>query len=337
MVTCPRCAQQVDETTRTTCPNCFTPLATAGAVPPPSSLPGQNVSPAGMPGQPQPTVPYPTTQGIGAPPYPAQQPYPPQPMPGAMQPPAGGYPGMMPQAQHHPSNPPTMNPGARMSLTGEVVEQRANSGPPPNYVAGGAAQQPPMNGMARPTGAYGVARRVEQAPARSGGKTVAIVLVVLLLLGGVGAGGWWFLTQLSNPVTTAKIFCKATATEDWKTVYTVMNLPEEMKTQYPTPDSFATALTSNMQTIKGMPLIGDAVTATLSAYKDAKFGEATITDDTATVPVTLTVTLTMLGQSKTTTSTNPMKLKKVNGMWKVEPDPNMSRMMNSGGVQGLRQ
>jgi len=56
MVSCPRCAQQVDETTRTTCPHCFTPLSSSGAPPVGQAPPGQPTS--GMPGQPPPPQSY---------------------------------------------------------------------------------------------------------------------------------------------------------------------------------------------------------------------------------------------------------------------------------------
>ena len=56
MVSCPRCAQQVDETTRTTCPHCFTPLSATGA--PPTGQPPPGPPASGMPGQPPPPQSY---------------------------------------------------------------------------------------------------------------------------------------------------------------------------------------------------------------------------------------------------------------------------------------
>ena len=56
MVSCPRCAQQVDETTRTTCPHCFTPLSAIAAPPVGQPPTGQTLS--GTPGQSPPPPSY---------------------------------------------------------------------------------------------------------------------------------------------------------------------------------------------------------------------------------------------------------------------------------------
>ena len=174
MVKCPRCEFPVDETTRTTCPLCFTPLpASAGEgeiplTPQSAAAPEQSVvaQPPVVPVMPPPAVPTMTPPVV---PMPPQQAMPPPQVPQGYAPPppqAQQMPGMyqaqnqqqgggMPQAAPQPPQQPQYTPGSaprpgvRVSLTGEVIDDSMNTAPPPSYVGG--AIPPP-----RPAGSAGI-------------------------------------------------------------------------------------------------------------------------------------------------------------------------------------
>ncbi len=210
--------------------------------------------------------------------------------------------------------------GTRVSLTGEVIEDHGQAGSSPSFVGGAAAPRPPIGvssrpvGLAKPKAAYG--SRTE-APAKSGSPIVPILLG-LVLLGGVGAGGWWFLMPHSNPKTVVQKFDTAIAAQDWKTLYTLIEMPSEDKAKYPSADEFATTMSDQVSKIRSNPIGGTFVDAFLKAYQTAQTGDATITGDTATVPVTLTVSLAAMGKTSDQTSTQQIPLKKVNGVWKID-------------------
>jgi hypothetical protein len=282
MVTCQRCAQQVDETTRSTCPNCFTPLPAPGLQP---------VAPLPVPG-PSPQA-YPGAPGSAQPP---QQPYPPQ---------------------------PSRNPGTRVSLTGEVVEQNGPSAPPPSYVGGGAAGRPPAamaprsGGPASSRSAYASPR--SEVPAKSGGAGKFVVTIAcLLVLGGLGVGGWWFLRPHISPKTVVQQFDTAIATQDWKTVYMLVEMPADTKSKYPDANAFATDITDKLQQAKSNPMSAALVDSLIKAYQSAQVGEPTIDGDSAKVPVTMKISVAFLGKTTEQTSTQQVPLRKVNGAWKID-------------------
>ena len=296
MVTCPRCAQQADETTRSTCPNCFAPLTGPGM------QPGGPTAAAPVP----PGQPYPPTPG----PLPApQQPYPPQ---------------------------PSRNPGARVSLTGEVIEQNGPAAPPPSYVAGGAPSRPPVGGPPRTGGtassrtAY--APQPSTAPTKSGGGIIAI-LVGLLVLGGLGAGGWWFLRPHTSPKVVVQQFDTALGARDWKTIYMLVEFPADTKTKYPNADAFASSMNSELEKAQSIPGAGSLVDSFTKAYQSAQVGEPTINGDTATVPVTMTVSLSFGGAKTEKTSTQQIPLRKVSGVWKI--DGMQGAMSGAGALGGM--
>src|SRR5690242_16132217 len=130
MVTCPRCQQPVDETVRTTCPLCFTPIPQAGHGPQPGHASGPLT---GLSHEPQ--APDASPPGHMLPVQSAASPYPPIEMPRP-----AGPPGPAPM----PTGPRPMTPmGARVSLTGEVMDPGMPASSPPSYVGGGGPVLPP--------------------------------------------------------------------------------------------------------------------------------------------------------------------------------------------------
>jgi hypothetical protein len=302
MVICPRCAKLVDETVRATCPHCFTPLAGAapldGAAPQPGSPPAQ--------------------YGAAQPPqYGAAQP----PQYGA--PPAQPYPGGAP-----PQSPPAQAPqlsrsgGTRVSLTGEVIDD-ATSTPPPSYVGGGAPSRSPAGVAARPGGlaasrsAYGAPRIEVPAKSGSGGK-IAGVCLGILLLGGVGAGAWWFLQPHDTPKMVVEKFDTAIAAQDWKTVYTLVEIPADRKAKYADATAFANDMTTQMQALKANPMLGGFIDSAFKAYQTAEVGEGTITGDNATVPIKLKMSITLMGQTREQSVDQQIPLRKFGRTWKVD-------------------
>lgn len=143
MIKCPRCQNSIDETKRTACPVCLTPLAAPGAspagapvyTPPPGGaapvpMPPPRSTPAAAPYSPPPGSPYtpPPAPGYAPPPG---SPYSTPPLPGASLPPQQPAPGFA---------PPT---ATRTTLTGEVVPVSTPSPARPSaYIPNGYTPPP---------------------------------------------------------------------------------------------------------------------------------------------------------------------------------------------------
>lgn len=327
MIKCPRCELMVDETVRTTCPLCYTPILPQAAAPTEETLATPAVPPM-PPLNAAPSVPPLPTQAVpglargplasGAPVNPAAPPS--SGIPGIYNqpaPPAGGVP---------PPMPTGIRPGVRVSLTGEVIDSgMPEAAPPPNYVGGGSPIPPTMprpGAPPRPGGpVHPAARRMAmETPAQSSGNGAVMAIVVILVLALVGVGGWWLLTHRSsnsNPKTVAQRFMNAFKSMDWKTMYELADDSSTDKAKYPNAQAFADDMNNKIN----QPGVGAFVKVIMDGIKEIKVGEATITGDTATVPVTVTVS--MMGQEQTQTSS--MTLKKTSGGWKV----------SSGGMNGV--
>ncbi len=214
----------------------------------------------------------------------------------------------------------------RTSLTGEVMEVAQPSprgtgpggyGPPPG------APQPKGRG---PAPAAGPARRyagmpTEKAEAKSGsGGMVAIILVVLLLAGG-GAFGWWWWQKQQAPVRAVVKVHEAAKANDWRTVFHMVELPEQFKQQ--------------IEMAGGIDKVADfTATAMKSAgfvLKDYQVLESKTEGDTATVKVKTTETVR--GADKT--ETTDVKLKLVNGEWKVDLSSLGAGRSGMGGLGGM--
>jgi hypothetical protein len=309
MVTCPRCQQPVDETVRSTCPLCFTPIPQANQAGGP--LMGASLDP------PAPLT-GPTVYGQETPPQTAY------PSPGMQQ-----SPGTMPNPL--PSGPrPPLNPGARISLTGEVIESGMPSGSPPSYVSGGPAVPPRVPNTGLPSHAKAPVRRPQEAaPERArGGNIVGIVVAFVVILGGC-IGGWYWWMHRTNPKDQALAVYKAFLSQDFKTAYTLSAFGPNGKKTYPDADSFAaaqqTAANNLISKIPGGQTLLDAVKAAAAkAAATAAVGEPTINGDTAEVPTSCDLTL----MGRTVKVKGAAHMINEAGMWKLDLTSDNMQQLN---------
>lgn len=356
MIKCPRCEFPVDETTRTTCPLCFTPIAAAGQTPPqpgaqPVPDPSRGVQmphhppavPVAVPTPPeqgaQPgMMPPPMPQGMPMPPtVPQMPPQQPAPMPPqGYTPPAQQTPPVLPGMGQPPQMPPPQaapppaapgyapgaapRPGVRVSLTGEVIDDSmTNNAPPPSYVGGGAAPPPRPVGTARPTG---MNRPVQETPSSGSGAGIAIVLVVILLLGGVGFGGWWFMTHpRSNPKENALHVYTAMLKGDWATAYDYMD--KSGASNVPSKEAFVKLQEDQ---INANPTAKMGIDLLKNSTSDYKVGEPVINGTEADVPTSCKMTI--MGQSLTFKGTAHMVYR--GGKWLLKVGGDYSSGLKSG-------
>jgi hypothetical protein len=227
MIICPRCQQPVDETVRATCPLCFTPIP-----------------------QPQPASPAPPPNtGIQMPLN--GMPLPPQPGPVGTSPPneLPAMPGQMPPTT--PPRPAAFNPGARVSLTGEVIDDGMPAGPAPSYVGGAVPAPPPRLGTPNAT-ARTPANRLRpevSTPEKTGGGNAVGIIAALVILLGAGFGGWYWWMHRTNPKDQAAAVYKSFVNENWESVYPLVLLSEEDKKKYPDAGTFASAVAQQSKTV----------------------------------------------------------------------------------------
>ncbi len=252
MVRCPRCDQPVDETARTTCPLCFTPLQ-AQAAPPAAeaAAPDNAAAPPAVP-------PLPNAMAS-------------QETPSPLAPLSGGIPGLPHVAA--PVAPPVSgasalsNPNARVSLTGEIIDGGMSdpaAGAPlkPGGYAGGS-----LGGVApvRPNSQTGARRpggeRV-QPERKASGALPMIAALVLLVVGGYG--GWYYKMHRTNPKDQALAVYKSLVAQDWKTLYDLTALSEDAQKKAGTSEEFAKtmsdALDSNPQAKMGLDALKQNLT-----------------------------------------------------------------------------
>jgi hypothetical protein len=356
MVKCPRCNFAVDETTRTTCPLCFTPInvegvtetaapevmavapeaavvpeppqVAASAVDAPPTVPTVPITPAPSeipmpPQQAQPQVPVmPPPAMPQMPPMPPQQ----QQMPGMQQMQGGGMPQpqAVPQApQYAPGSAP--RPGVRVSLTGEVIEEAAPAVPPPSYV-GGAVPPPRPTAQPANTGA-GRRSKYEEAPGTTQGNTLNAIILTVMFVAFVGIGGWYYLSSRTNPKDQTTKYLTAVKQQDWKTLYTVIDLSEEDKKRLPDAAAFEKEAKEKL----GSTPLGPQM---FTLLKDMTFtvSEPTIEGEKASVPIVLNIKF--MGQEQKVNQT----IQLVNhGGWKVTQSAGAmgGGMMGGGGMGGM--
>ncbi|HZT44172.1 MAG TPA: hypothetical protein VFA07_18550 [Chthonomonadaceae bacterium] len=315
MITCPRCGQQVDETTRTTCPACLTPLAPQTAAPP--QAPGAGPAPP-------------------APPLTGPVPLAGQPLhrPAAQDLNAASTPAAPEQAGAPPPRPAAPQPTVRRTLTGEIVQEAptvAASPPQPGGYAGSAphAASSGLGVRPAPTNMVTMARRQERpASSRSSAGPIAAVLAVIVVLALAGFGGWWFYTHRGpTPKQQADKFLTSLKALDFKGMY---ETTEVDKSKYPTEESF---IQQSQQDMDKMPGAKSFISSLLSSMQ-FKTGEATIHGDEATVPVTLTFSL----MGRTASQNIDLKMTRVDGIWKVSKNNAASNPlggMSGGGASGM--
>lgn len=302
MVICPRCSQPVDETTRTTCPLCFTPLPVPGAdaAPPPAA-------PSAAP--PQSYAPQPSG-GV----MPLAPPDAPQPAAASLN--AGQTP--MPTARAMPTAPanvpaaaPRMEANQRMTLSGEIIEAPQ---PMTNAPAAGNSQY-----QARPSAG---APRVAEKAARSGPALGPILLVVAALFG--GGGGWWFWMHRTNPKDQAQKYFEALKTLDAKTMYQTVEVdPSQVKSE---EDYMKSA---DAQNPAAKELARSVVSGLQFKAGDPKYNGM----NEASVPVTVSGTFALPFPGQKPMEVNQkfdLPMKNFNGIWKISKDSAFA-----GGASGM--
>jgi hypothetical protein len=315
MINCPHCEQPVDETVRTTCPLCFTPLRpeAAAAQPQPGVAPNLTATPT--PGAPA---------GYGA------APQPPQMTAAPLYQPAPPPPGAPVQLSGMPLNAPGAAPlrgsNTRMTLNGDIIETPQTPSAAPmggNYAGRPAATRP----------SYGASSARVEPKSRSGAP-VAIVVVLLLLLGGGGFGGYYWWSHRTNPKDTVTKYLTAIKAQDWKTIYELTDLPDQTKAKFKDAQDFADKTKAQLSASPGASQMLDGLFSSLQfEVQDPKDNDGSA----ATVPIKVTINL--LGRSMT--QNEDVKLKNVGGTWKVSGGSNGMGLgggmgLGSGGIGGGR-
>ncbi len=203
------------------------------------------------------------------------------------------------------SAPGAYRPNARVSLTGEVMEDAA---PPAAAYGNAPGGLPPLPSgrpiappSARPTPSTGY-RRQEVAPDNSRRNALIINLSVVLLLAlASGGGGWWYWKHRTNPKAQVQRYFHAIQWLDWGVVYDLSASPPGDKTR----PEFVAMMNDKFDNNPVLKIVARKGMETIKC--DA--GEPTITGDEATVPVTV-------GEAG-----KPLELhlKNFGGVWKIEP------------------
>ena len=335
MVKCSRCAQLVDETVRSTCPHCFTPLQLL-----PQQMPNlENSAPPVLPASAPPVGASPTedrrqklevrnTERHATS-------YTPPPTNVAVN-------------SLHPT-PYTLHPpmGSRVALTGEVIEYEMPEStlglPPANamgYTPPGLGGVPPVLPvytsamtpqpvlMAPPV----VKSRMETKGTQKQkdvGNVVSLVLLILIAIGGMGS---WY--QDHSPAQSAAAgvlqtqvthFYDALRAKDWKTMASLTALPEEKATPEANSQTDTTNATTPedphakqlLQWFQDQVEQSDWGQLMLPLFVDGsevKVGDPMMNGDKADVPVTATLRL----EGEKLDSEGQIGMIKVGGVWKVD-------------------
>ena len=250
--------------------------------------------------------------------------------------------GAAPPAPTLGTPPGAVRANTRVSLTGEVLEDAPAARPPANSPYA-APQMPRPNMSAVPPraapSAYG---RRETQPDNSDKKALAINLtVIFLLLALCGGGGYWKWMHRTEPKAQVTRYIHAIQWLDWGVVWDLSATRPGNKARYEfvgmMKDKFDNNGVINIMARKSMDEI------------PFEIGEATISGNEATVPVTRGATKTDDAKSM------QLKLTNYGGVWKIHPlaenplelmhDPDKEKALNgqlptitpgAGGIPILR-
>ena len=192
----------------------------------------------------------------------------------------GGIPGITPpRIPNAPLPMPGNNPNTRVSLTGEIIEDKtAPNAPPPNYVGGGNAPQ-----MSKAGSGIAAQKKIDDQRAQQATlfRVFAAACLVLFLIG----GGYWYLKLRTNPDDQMKQYVKAVKGGELATIYNLSDLSDDLKKDYPDSKAFEEKI---REAATRFPGGADGLTNLLAAYGgSAKVGKAVITGGEAAIPVTI--------------------------------------------------
>ena len=215
------------------------------------------------------------------------------------QPMSGGIPGVTPLGGQNAPLPPLNNPNVRVSLTGEVIEDKPANTPAPSFVGNNTPQ------MTKAGSGIAAQKKMDEQRAKQATmfRVFAGFCVVLFLIG----GGYWYLKLRTNPADQMRQYIKATKAGELATVYNLSDLSDDLKKDYPDSKAFEDKI---REAASKFPGGADGLTAIMSGVgSNSKMGKVEITGSEATVPITLRYG----GQSSTST----YKMRNVWGVWKV--------------------
>ena len=196
--------------------------------------------------------------------------------------------GLPPQVLEQPQ-PKTLNPGARVSLTGEVIDPHDPVGAPPRYVSGS-----PTGQSVNHNGAKRQEKKTSSSPVtndRESGKSGGFAGVFMSIVVGASVlfGLFYVWTHRTNPKDQAKSMMVAFAKKDWKTAYDLVALGAEGKKQLPDADTFGKQAEKLFRGYESNPLYKPFIQSLAQAADSVTTGEAILTGDKAEVPTGVTV------------------------------------------------
>ncbi len=220
--------------------------------------------------------------------------------------------------------PPPVNlpPGARLSLTGEIIEADTPSSPSAGHMGQSASMQPSMGRLqplpsgapqppARPT--HNIIRPQPQVAESKGSGGVIGIVAGVALAAALGVGGWYWYGHRTNPKDQAKLVYTAALKQDWKTAYPLCAFSAEGKKTFPNAEAFETVSKEGYDKLGENPIYAQAIQQLKTAADTATVGDPVTNGDQSDVPTSLK--LNILGQSMTLKGTAHM----VNdgGIWKL--------------------
>ena len=189
--------------------------------------------------------------------------------------------------------PPSVNPNARVNLMGEVIEDAPAQAP--RFVGNGAPQ------MQR--AGSGIAAQKAKDDKRAQNATIframTGVLAVLALIG----GGYWYLKLRTNPKDQMKHYVEAAKNGNYKEVYNLSVLSDDLQKQYPDAKTFNDKVEELKRTYPG----GDEMIKGL--YTNLKFGEPETSDGETKI-------IGKIGSGKSEYKIE-FQMRNVMGTWKV--------------------
>ncbi len=276
MVTCPRCQQPVDETVRSACPLCFTPIVQPGhgsGSLASTSLDGHlPLTGSLLDSQAQPPEPAVISSPI-------ESPGPPEPV--------------------TTGNRPPLPSGARISLTGEVIEAAAPSRTAHEYTAGSniaSGRQTPLSPAER---ARSLDRRRDEKPKEDGGgRGIAYAAIAAVVLLSAGGGLYWWMHR-TNPKDQALAVYRAYLSQDFRAAYALSAFSPDTLKLYPNADVFAAEQSKVVDAALSNPTVAPIKSAILDSVKKAAdsavVGDPTVTGNRADVPTS--TSLSLMGQT----------------------------------------
>lgn len=170
---------------------------------------------------------------------------------------------------------------------------------------------------------YPPAPSVPVAASNRTGRMALLAAAVLLLLILLGAGGWALLYRrtATNPREQALRFFAAARDQDWKTLY---ELSEAASAHFPSEEAYESKMKDGLKD----PFFSLFYTG-MFIKPQLEIGQPIIHGDEATISVGRTVDM----DGKAFNHVTDVRMKKINGVWKVADDPSSYGGMVAGNFE----